>query len=139
MAKLKLILYWIDVTFFLVCAALLWIYGRHGPRFYIGMVMAALAFPFWLTARFQLGHSFSVRAKARELVTSGLYSKLRNPIYVFGWLAFLGLAIAWGNPIGFSYVVLMWVPQILRMRKEAAVLELAFGEKYRVYKAGTWF
>jgi protein-S-isoprenylcysteine O-methyltransferase Ste14 len=138
MAKLKLILYWLDVTFFLVWATLLVEYSR-GLRFYAGMALAAVAFVFWMTARFQLGRSFSVTAKAQNLVTTGLYSKIRNPIYVFGALAFMGLAIAWGNPVGFLYVVCGTPLQFLRTRNEEAVLEQAFGEKYRIYKAGTWF
>ena len=139
MAKVKLILYWVDVTFFLVWAALLVEYGRRGLHFYAGMALAAVAFVFWMTARFQLGRSFSVTAKAKDLVTTGLYAKIRSPIYLFGGLAFLGLSIAWGQPVGFIYVVASVPMQILRARKESAVLEQAFGEKYRVYKAGTWF
>jgi protein-S-isoprenylcysteine O-methyltransferase Ste14 len=34
-------------------------------------------------ARIQLGQAFSVQAKASTLVTSGLYSRIRNPIYVW--------------------------------------------------------
>jgi len=33
-----------------------------------------------------VGQSFSVTPQARELVTHGLYSKIRNPIYVFSAL-----------------------------------------------------
>ena len=139
MAKLKPILYWVDVTFFLVWAALLWLYGRLSLRFEAGMVLAAVAFVLWMTARYQLGRSFSVTAKAKELVTTGLYSKFSSPIYLFGGLAFLGLAVAWGQPVGFVYVLLSVPMQTLRARKESAVLEQAFGETYRAYKAGTWF
>jgi protein-S-isoprenylcysteine O-methyltransferase Ste14 len=101
--------------------------------------MAVLGFALWMVARVQLGKSFSVRAQARALVTTGLYSKFRHPIYLFGELAFAGLFIAWGKLIGFLYFVLVCAVQILRIRKEEAVLEQAFGEEYRRYKASTWF
>lgn len=136
---MKRLFYWIDIVSFLAFAALLSLYGRRGLRFTAGMTTAAVAFAFWLTARFQLGGSFSVSPQAKELVTTGLYSKLRNPIYLFGQLAFLGLAIAWGHPIGLLYVALACPFQFLRIRKEEAVLERAFGERYRAYKARTWF
>ena len=139
MAKVGPILYWLDVTFFLVWATLLCAYGRPGFRFYGGMGLAAVAFVFWMTARYQLGRSFSFTPQAKELVTTGLYAKFRSPIYLFGTLAFLGLAIAWGNPVGVVCVVLAAPLQILRARREEAVLEQAFGEQYRVYKARTWF
>ena len=139
MAKLKPILYWLDVTSCVIWAVIMLLYGHRGVRFYAGLTMAAVAFPFWMTARIQLGRSFSVTAKARELVTTGLYSKFRNPIYLFGGMTFLGLAIAWSNLIGWIYVLPTVPMQFLRIRKEEAVLERAFGEKYRVYKARTWF
>ena len=136
--RLKQILYWVDVTFFLLSAAALWMYGRRGVRFYSGMALAGVSFVFWMTARFQLGRSFSVTAKAKRLVTGGLYSKIRNPIYLFGGLGFAGLALAWGNPIG-----LLWFLQVpfqaARAYREQMVLERAFGDEYRSYKARTWF
>src|SRR5919197_2873700 len=49
-------------------------------------------------ARIQLGDSFSVTAQARRLVIHGLYSRIRNPIYVFSALFFLGFALAAGFP-----------------------------------------
>lgn len=131
--------YWIDVFGFLVLAALLAVYGRWSLRFAAGMGLAAAAFALWVTARFQLGASFSVTAQAKRLVTNGLYAKFRNPVYLFGELAFLGMAIAWGHPAGFIYLALMTPVQILRIRKEQAVLEQAYGERYRAYKARTWF
>ncbi|MBZ5727199.1 MAG: DUF1295 domain-containing protein [Acidobacteriia bacterium] len=136
---MKKAFYWLDVVGFLVLAALLAVYGRRGFRFAAGMGIAAAALACWVTARRQLGASFSVTPQARRLVTSGLYSKFRNPIYLFGQLAFLGLAIAWGHWGGFVYLALLTPVQILRIRKERAVLEQAFGEEYRAYKDGTWF
>jgi len=59
----------------------------------IGVAIAAPALLLLLTARIQLGRAFSVRAKASNLVTSGLYSRIRNPIYVFSALFILGLII----------------------------------------------
>jgi protein-S-isoprenylcysteine O-methyltransferase Ste14 len=91
-----------------------------------------------MVARFQLGRAFSVRAQASSLVTRGLYSRFRNPIYLFGEIAYLGLAVAWGQWIGYFLVAVSWVAQLLRIRKEEAVLEQAFGEEYRRYKATTW-
>jgi protein-S-isoprenylcysteine O-methyltransferase Ste14 len=49
--------------------------------------------------RYQLGKSFSIRPQARELVTHGLYSKIRNPIYVFGSMIILGLILVLQKPV----------------------------------------
>jgi protein-S-isoprenylcysteine O-methyltransferase Ste14 len=91
------------------------------------------------TARFQLGQSFSITPQARNLVTHGIYSKIRNPIYVFGEFMLLGLALVLRKPF-FWLVFLIIIPvQILRARQEAKVLEEKFGDEYREYRRKTWF
>lgn len=132
-------LYFFDVGGFLVGVALVAIYTPRGPRFYAGMALMGVSLVLWLTARLQLGASFSLVPGARKLVTTGLYAIFRNPIYVFGQLAYLGLAIAWGNIVGYVIVAAMAPFQFLRARKESAVLERAFGEEYRRYRARTLF
>jgi protein-S-isoprenylcysteine O-methyltransferase Ste14 len=57
---------------------------------YARSVLVVVGVAFVGVARCQLGKSFSIRPKARELVAHGLYSKIRNPIYVFGSMIILG-------------------------------------------------
>jgi protein-S-isoprenylcysteine O-methyltransferase Ste14 len=101
--------------------------------------MAVAGFGLSILARVQLGRSFSIRPQASKVVRTGLYSKFRHPIYLFRGIAFLGLFIAWGKPIPLLCFLMIYPLQILRARKEEKVLEQAFGEEYRRYKAGTWF
>jgi protein-S-isoprenylcysteine O-methyltransferase Ste14 len=104
-----------------------------------GASLIGLGFILWTVARFQLGSSFAVTAQARHLVTHGLYSKIRNPIYVFGSCVIAGVILVAGRPL-FLLIFALIVPlQIWRGRKEASVLEEKFGEEYRRYRAGTWF
>lgn len=91
------------------------------------------------TARYQLGQSFSVSAKAHKLVTHGVYSKIRNPIYVFGTIMIAGLVLVIRRPIGWLIVLVIIVIQTIRARREARVLESAFGDAYREYRGKTWF
>lgn len=105
----------------------------------LGTVLIVAGFPLWTIARFQLGASFAVKAEARQLVTRGLYSKIRNPIYVFGSWVIAGGILAFGKPVWLLIFVVLIPLQLWRVRKESAVLEAAFGEEYRRYKAGTWF
>ena len=53
--------------------------------------------------------------QVRHLVTQGLYSRIRHPIYVFGSLAYFG--------------------SLLALR----VLAGAFGAEYAAYRSKTWF
>jgi protein-S-isoprenylcysteine O-methyltransferase Ste14 len=98
-----------------------------------------VGFILWTVARFQLGASFAVKAEARQLVTRGLYSKIRNPIYVFGSMVMAGGILVFGKPVWLLIFLLLIPLQIWRTGKESAVLESAFGEEYRKYRAGTWF
>lgn len=108
------------------------------PIHLAGLVLLILGYVFWLIARFQLGRSFAVQAKAKELVTHGLYSKIRNPIYVFGSILIAGFLLLI-KPI-FLLLLIGLVPlQMIRARKEGAVLEEKFGDAYREYRSKTWF
>jgi len=89
-------------------------------------------------ARIQLGRAFSVQAKASTLVTSGLYSRIRNPIYVFGGLAIAGFMLWINLPRLLCFVVVIPM-QVWRSRVEERVLTEKFGEKYLEYKRQTWF
>ena len=105
----------------------------------IGAVIAGISFPLFALARWQLGSSFSVKAKASRLVTTGLYSRIRNPIYLFGGLFLIGLSL-FLSPWGPLAVALVIVPlQVVRARREERVLAEAFGEEYERYKSKSWF
>ena len=133
-------LLWFDLPVLLGFATAIVLYAwAWDARHVIGMGMAAVGFSLWLTARLQLGKSFSVRPQARALVTTGLYSKFRNPIYTFGGVAYGGLVLAWGKVVPLIVFLLVYPTyQFMRARKESAVLEKAFGDEYHRYKARTW-
>jgi protein-S-isoprenylcysteine O-methyltransferase Ste14 len=109
------------------------------PVKFAGAVLAGAAVVGLVMARLQLGASFSVKAKAKKLVTTGLYAKIRNPIYVFGGLFLMGLSIVLENWVLLAIVALLVPVQMARAKKEEQVLHEAFGEEYKRYKAGTWF
>ena len=104
-----------------------------------GAVIASAGVVGLVTAQLQLGASISVRARAKRLVTTGVYSRIRNPIYVFGELFILGLAMVLGNWLVLLIGVALAPMQVARAKKEEQVLREAFGEEYVRYKAGTWF
>jgi protein-S-isoprenylcysteine O-methyltransferase Ste14 len=106
---------------------------------YIGTALVAVGISFIAIARYQLGRSFSVKAEAHKLVTTGLYSKIRNPIYVFGIVMIAGMILILGRPVGWLVPTAAIVGQTIRARREARVLEAAFGDAYREYRRKTWF
>jgi protein-S-isoprenylcysteine O-methyltransferase Ste14 len=123
------VLYWVFIS----------AVGPQGPARWIGLVLTVLGFGGVILARYTLGRSFSIRPKATALVTTGIYSRIRNPIYVCGEIFLLGAAIMLGK-VWLLVVLLLLIPlQVWRARNEARVLEEKFGEEYREYRRRTWF
>ena len=86
-----------------------------------------------------MGASFSVTPQARALVTHGVYSKIRNPIYVFSALMLLGVLVALQYRYAFLLLALLIPIQMVRAHQESKILEANFGDEYRKYRMGTWF
>ncbi|HEV2224435.1 MAG TPA: isoprenylcysteine carboxylmethyltransferase family protein [Candidatus Acidoferrales bacterium] len=105
----------------------------------VGIAIAVPGFCLWALARLQLGRSFAIQAKAKELVTHGLYSKIQNPVYVFGGI-FIAAVIVFIGQLRWLLIFLILIPmQVMRIRAERRVLEAKFGDAYREYRKHTWF
>lgn len=109
------------------------------PTRIAGAILAVPAFVLWFVARVQLGKSFSITPQAKELVTHGLYSKIRNPVYLFGSLLIAGMFLYIGRPELLLLFLVLIPLQLFRIKKEEKVLEEKFGEAYLEYKRRTWF
>lgn len=129
-----------DIVFFGALYVYCLFHPHPGLRYITGMMVATAGYALWFAARAQLGKSFTPRAEARQLVTTGLYSKVRNPIYVFSGVGIVAMCLAMRWYVS-AVVFLLFSSgvQWMRARKEAAVLEAKFGDAYRQYRAQTWF
>jgi protein-S-isoprenylcysteine O-methyltransferase Ste14 len=113
--------------------------GTHGVARAIGLLLGLIGLGGVILSRYTLGQSFSIVPKATALVTSGIYSRIRNPIYVSGEIFLLGMLLMVGRP-ELLVILLVLIPvQVMRARREAAVLEARFGDAYREYRKRTWF
>jgi len=88
------------------------------PTRIAAVVIGLPALALLVLARIQLGGSFSVRPKAQALVTHGLYSRIRNPIYLFGALAIAGIFLYMNQPLYLWLFVVLIPLQIYRARQE---------------------
>jgi protein-S-isoprenylcysteine O-methyltransferase Ste14 len=132
------------ITLVVIVAFVVWLVLHAGSVEWtavkvVGAVIAGVSVALLVVARLQLGASFSVSAQARKLVTTGLYAKIRNPIYVFAGLFLVGLVMVTGRWALLALLGILVPMQIVRARKEEQVLAEAFGKEYVRYKAGTWF
>jgi protein-S-isoprenylcysteine O-methyltransferase Ste14 len=104
-----------------------------------GAILAAVGYSTFVTARLQLGKSFAVTPQAKELVTFGLYSRIRNPIYVFVDVMIFGLILALHLYWLFALFPLLVIMHVIRARREGKVLHEKFGQAYVDYRNQTWF
>ncbi len=135
----------LNIVTLIVVVVALFLFATHAmnlpwtPPRIAGVAIALPAFVLFSIARVQLGRSFSLEAKATDLVTTGIYSRIRNPIYVFGALMILGIII-WTGQLWLLLVYVILIPlQVMRARKESAILAARFGDAYLEYKKKTWF
>jgi protein-S-isoprenylcysteine O-methyltransferase Ste14 len=128
-----------DVAGFLLLTAATAAYAPRNLLMVAGIGLALVAATLWVVARLQLGASFSRRVEVRGLVTTGLYSKLRHPIYVFVCLGILGLIVAHQDPALLTVWVLVVAGLIVKSRREEQTLLAAYGSEYEAYRRKTWF
>ena len=83
-----------------------------------------------------LGRSFSVLPQARALVTTGPYSAVRHPLYLFELIAGLGLVAAHPGVWTAAVWVAILALQMYRTVHEEAVLEATL-PAYAEYRLGT--
>jgi protein-S-isoprenylcysteine O-methyltransferase Ste14 len=137
-ARISLPLLLGDFLFYLAVfiAAVIW---RRDATCILGSAIAVPAFVLWLLAKLQLGASFTGKAEARTLVTHGLYSRIRHPIYFFASLALVGTAFCLRSVYFSVYVGITIAIQLWRIHRENRVLHEKFGQRYREYRQKTWF
>ncbi len=104
-----------------------------------GAILTVIGYVFMLTARMELGESFSVHPKATGLVTHGLYARIRNPMYVFVDVMFLGLILALEMYWILAILAVFAFVQIRQARREGTLLQEKFGQAYTDYRRKTWF
>ena len=83
---------------------------------------------FCAVALLQLGRSLSIMPEARRLVTSGLYARIRHPLYLAEAVATLGVLLQYRSALAAALVATQFAVQLWRMREEEKVLGMAFAE-----------
>ena len=75
---------------------------------------------------FDLGRSFSVMPEARKLVTSGLYARIRHPLYLAHEITVLGIFLQFRSWQGLLILAIHLYFQIRRMDFEEGILSKTF-------------
>ncbi|MEM7733630.1 MAG: protein-S-isoprenylcysteine O-methyltransferase, partial [Pseudomonadota bacterium] len=104
------------------------------------LLVPAFAYLFW-RSHYDLGRNWSATLEMREdhnLVTNGVYKRVRHPMYSAIWIAAIAQPLLIHNLIGGALVVLAFGAMcILRIPQEEEMMISNFGEEYRDYMART--
>lgn len=104
----------------------------------VALLAAGGALRLWPVA--VLGRRFSglvAIQPGHELVTTGLYSRIRHPSYLGLLILALGWGLAFNTGVGVLLALLNIPPLVARMDSEERLLGSEFGAAYDVYRAHT--
>ncbi len=119
-------------------------FARADPswwRIALGLAAMALALVLFRKTHKALGKMWSVSLDIREsheLVTSGIYGRLRHPMYSAFWAMALAQALLVPNWIaGLAGLIGFGILFAARIGPEERMMEETFGDAYRAYRART--
>jgi len=136
----KMRLKYLDGIGIFIISVFLFIYfWRNSVNNYIGLILFVIGNIFWLKSVLDFGDSFGILPRANKLTKSGIYSRFAHPIYYFGLLVCLSVAIYTNNLIVYLVVDLLFILQVFRIYLEETVLIKKFGKEYIAYKGKVWF
>lgn len=103
----------------------------------VGFIIMLIGMGFNIFVRRELGKNWvplSKTTEGQELVTSGIYSKIRHPFYTSILILFLGVAVMAWNLYALLFFILFIIALLFRIKKEEKELIAKFGDKYRRYR-----
>lgn len=113
-------------------------YRDFGFNKFLSLFVTLIGLVIWWAATITLGKSFSLIPKVTALVQSGIYSKIRHPIYWGASIASIGWVILTHSTVLIFVAAVTILSSIVRASLEEKKLIEIFGEKYISYKKRTW-
>jgi len=111
------------------------------PLWILGIAAGLVGFTIRIVAKRALGRFFTVRVQLQEgheVVETGIYKRVRHPLYLGYVLEWMAPPLILGSPAGFLFVTLPILAGVLqRIPREEGLLIEGLGERYRAYMART--
>ena len=99
---------------------------------WVGASLQLMGMLWQFSAKVALGRSFGLLPAQRGLVVRGPYRVVRHPIYLGYLIGHIGFLLVNASPRNAAVLALLYVAQVVRMRREEAVLDDAQAG-YRAY------
>jgi protein-S-isoprenylcysteine O-methyltransferase Ste14 len=107
----------------------------------IGVAVAALGLLIAVSARRELGKNWSGEVTVKvdhELIRTGLYRRIRHPIYTGAICMYIGPALVSGRLQGIIALALVAIGYTRKVRQEETALRGEFGAAYDEYRRESW-
>lgn len=108
------------------------------PLAVFGVAISLLGVWFFYRSHAELGKQWSATLQIgddHKLVTTGIYAKIRHPMYTALWLIALGQPLLFQNWVAGPPIVLFWAMLYwTRLPKEEAMMVETFGADYQEYR-----
>jgi protein-S-isoprenylcysteine O-methyltransferase Ste14 len=103
----------------------------HSILVIIGVCLILIGVPFFVVALLSVHRAYS----ADKLITTGIFSLCRNPVYA-SWIVFFvpGIMLIRANWLGVTIPVFMYIVVRLMIKREENYLVSIFGNEYLDYK-----
>ena len=106
----------------------------------IGFIICAIGVIFIIAGIITLGEYFTTSIIPKGLVTTGIYSKIRHPMFIGAILVYIGIVVIFQSIIGFLLVLFILIPFFIYSAiEEEKILSEKFKDKYIAYKKKTLF
>ncbi len=106
--------------------------------YFISAIICIIALIIWWAGKIELGQSFAWLPKAKKLVTTGIYSWIRHPIYIGICLMLVSWSFLLNYMPLYIFTLLTIIFSVLRARAEEEVLLKKFGKDYLNYRRKTF-
>ena len=109
---------------------------EHRALPFTGLILLLLVLPWTIIAQRQMKHSWRIGIDTEvrtPLITQGLFSISRNPIFLGMILSLLGLFLATPNALTLIFLLLGYVLIQVQIRLEEEFLARSHGQDYRAY------
>ncbi len=106
-----------------------------------GLALNIAGLIIWWSAKITIAENWNAgygKPSIKKLVTKGIYSKIRHPLYWGINLALLGLALIYPSKGLVLVILLIMVYFFSRMIVEDRYLSKKLGKEYEMYKKKTW-
>jgi len=105
-----------------------------------GWIIFILGTLIWLPARITIRKYHTSLPEAYRIVKTGIYSKIRHPIYIGIEIMYIGFSLVLYSLWGLISTVALLTPlHIYRIFEEEKLLGKVFGAEFIEYKKNTWF